>query len=137
MNELEIHQALQAYFCMQRKDAICQGEERTYVVMEIRETDDHVASCGCIIDPAVPSNIKNAVDAFKLSLARHIAIDLSRTLRETSSELTEKLTVARMAADQFGVQNLIDLVGESKSPEDFATKLKALAKEKNVVIREG
>lgn len=33
-----------------------EGQEVTYLLMQISETDDHIGICGHIIDPAVPSS---------------------------------------------------------------------------------
>ena len=99
-----------------------EGEQRTYIIMELAETEDNISMGLFIIDPAAPPHVKGE-DLLDLSLARHTAYDAKRPIMKLMDKLVDGTNALRKAAKLIGIDKIIAALGESDTPDQFRENL--------------
>ena len=93
--ELEFYDACSMYINTTR--TVGEGEERTYILIEVMSNDAHLMCGAHVVDPGMP---EGRIDASTLTMAQQVAMasrdDIGRVLEHYANMLTKLSNLAGM-----------------------------------------
>lgn len=124
VTEREFYDQCSIYVNEKRSQPPGENEQRTYFLLCMSETEEHVGSWAAIVDPAVPHKVKGK-DLAKMTWGQQILVRSSPKIQKLIEKVTEEITMIHGIAKELKMspQDLVKIIAESDSPEDAKQKL--------------
>jgi hypothetical protein len=121
MNAKDLFTALCAFTSVIRTPV--EGEQRTFIVMEFAETDEHIGGGVYVVDPAIPATC-NGSDLLQMSTARHAAMTIQDDLHDLTKKHMDDVGNIRNQTKALGMDNVLDALKNADNLEEFKAALK-------------